>query len=189
MESAPVSPPPAPERGGKNYPHPAVRYLEPLLQSKTLLWVCVGLALIMLSLILSPGKPNKIASLPRVRSTKAARQIASGEVLVKPHEDAKYRIEITPEMSKAHVVGNFTAYGGSTNAVVAMIMEQSQYENWSSGHDARAFYYSKGQKSSDDFDVALDPGIYSFVISNRQPKSATKYVYLELDLTYYQPEN
>ena len=153
--------------------------------SKRSLWVTLGLALIVLGLILRIGT-HDVAR--RVRYIPVTQKIASGRVVVKPRDRVEYRIEITPDMHDAQITGNFTAYGGSTNAVSAVLIEKSEYANWIHGHKAEAFYSSDGQKSTDQFAVRLGPGAYSFGISNRLSKSETKYVYLEVDLIYYRLE-
>lgn len=145
----------------------------------------LGLALIALGGVLRMGKREAAV---RVRYVPVTRTLASGRVWIKPKEGVDYRIEITPEMHDAQVVGNFTAYGGSTNAVSAVVMPESEYTNWIKGQSADAFYSSDGQKTADQFALRLGPGIYRFGISNRVSKSAPKFVFLDLELIYYKVE-
>lgn len=144
--------------------------------------------MIALGLLLRIGKPGQQAVDRRVRYVPVTRNIVSGSVQIKPSDGVQYRVEITPDMRDAQVIGNFTAYGGATNGVSAVLMEQSQYDNWLGGHRANAFYSSEGQKSTDRFAVRLGPGIYSLGISNRLSKTASKLVYLNADLIYYRSE-
>ena len=150
-------------------------------------WITLGLLLIASGLIVRIAGYNKGLS-PRVRYVPVTRKIASGRVLVKPLGYAQYSIEITAEMRNAQVAGNFAAYGGPTNTVSAVIMQESAYATWIQGNKADAFYSSDGQKNTDQFSVRLSPGKYVFAISNRLSKSSQKYVYLEVDLIYYRPE-
>jgi hypothetical protein len=147
--------------------------------------VILGLGLIVLGLILRIGT-HEVGR--RIRYIPVTQKLASGRVLVKPLNGVDYRIEITPEMHNAQVTGNFTAYGGANNTVAAVLMPQSEYANWINGHEADTYYSSGGQKNSDQFAVRLGPGIYTFGISNRLSKKATKFVYLEVELIYYKAE-
>jgi hypothetical protein len=159
-----------------------------LLKSRRSLWFGIGFALLLLVLLLKIGGPGKKALARRVRYVPVTRNIASGSVTVKPRDGVQYRVEITPDMRDAQVIGSFTAYGGSTNGVSAVLMGQSEYDNWIGGHRASAFYSSEGQKSTDHLAVRLGPGSYFFGISNRLSKTASKLVYLDLDLVYYRSE-
>ena len=156
------------------------------LTSKRYLWILPAVVLILLSLALRTGTQRKAD--PHIRYVPVTRKIASGRVLVKPRERVEYRIEITPAMYNAQVIGSFTAYGGSTNTVTAALMPETEYASWIAGHDAKAYYSSDGQKNVDQFAVRLDPGMYSFVISNRLSRTATKYVYLDVELIYDKAE-
>ena len=153
---------------------------------KRYLWTIPAVVLVLLSLTLRTGTRQK-ADL-HVRYVPVTRKIASGRVLVKPRERVEYRIEITPSMHNVQVIGSFTAYGGSTNTVTAALMPETEYASWITGHDAKAYYSSDGQKNADQFALRLDPGTYSFVISNRLARTAMKYVYLEVDLIYDRAE-
>src|SRR5690348_12767646 len=141
-----------------------VRTQQLALTYKRYLWIIPAVVLVLLSLALRTGTPHQ-ADL-HIRYVPVTRKIASGRVMVKPRERVEYRIEITPAMHNAQVIGNFTAYGGSTNTVTAALMPETEYASWIAGHDARAYYSSDGQKSGDQFAVRLDPGLYAFVISN-----------------------
>jgi hypothetical protein len=148
--------------------------------------VILGLALIALGGVLRMGKHDAVAV--RVRYVPVTTKLVSGRIVVKPKEAVDYRIEVTPEMRDAQVVGSFTAYGGSTNTVSAVVMQESEYTSWVKGQAADAFYSSDGQKTADQFAVRLNPGVYRFGISNRASKSAPKFVFLDLDLIYYKAE-
>lgn len=151
-------------------------------------WVAAGLGLIVLGMVLRIEKPGNQPPARRVRYVPVTRNITSGSVLVKPRDGVQYRVEITPDMRDAQIIGNFTAYGGATNGVSAVVMEVSEYDNWISGHRANAYYSSEGQKSTDRFAVRLGPGVYFIGISNRLSKTASKLVYLNADLIYYRSE-
>lgn len=142
----------------------------------------------MLGVVLSLARPGKKEMARHVPAIPVTRNIVSGRVLVKPRDGVQYRFEVTPDMRDAQLVGDFTAYGGATNGVSAVIMEASEYDNWIGGHRANAYYSSEGQKSTDRFAVRLGPGIYFFGISNRLSKTASKLVYLDADLVYYHSE-
>jgi len=150
-----------------------------ILKSKTALGIVLGLALLLLGGVLTVGPRSSHG----VRYVPSTRSIASGRVVVNPRDGLAYRIEITPEMHHAQIIGNFTAYGGATNSVEAVVMRAADYATWVEGNDSFA-YYSSGQKAADQFAVRLDPGTYAFAISNRISKSAAKFVFLDVDLIY-----
>ena len=147
--------------------------------------VILGLALIALGGVLRIGKHDAAV---HVRYVPVTKTLASGRVSIKPKQAIDYRIEITAGMRDAQVIGNFTAYGGSTNTVSAVVMQESEYANWINGQAADAFYSSDGQKTADQFALRLGPGVYRFGVSNRLSKSAPKFVFLDLELIYYKPE-
>jgi hypothetical protein len=157
------------------------RYLYPFLKSKTAIGVALGLAMILFSAVLGMGH-HDIGR--RVRYIPVTQNVASGRVVVKPLDRVEYRIVILPEMYNAQVLGSFTAYGGSANTILAALMPSSEYASWITGHDAKAFYSTGGQKSEDKFAVRLDPGVYSFAISNRLSKKTPKFVFLDVQLVY-----
>lgn len=177
--------PPRPAQASSR-PQPA-RPARTAPKSGRFLWIALGLGLIAIGLVLSLGRPGKDAA-RRAPSIPVTRNIVSGSVQVKPRGGVQYRFEVTPDMRDAQLVGNFTAYGGSTNGVSAVIMEASEYDNWISGHRANAYYSTEGQKSTDRFAVRLSPGIYFFGISNRLSKTASKLIYVDIDLIYYRSE-
>src|SRR5215469_5504950 len=97
---------------------------EPRVEFTRRFWILLGLALIAL------GGTLRIGTHPpgrRVRYIPVTRKIASGRVVIKPKDGVDYRIDITPDMHDAQVIGSFTAYGGSNNAVSAVIMPESEY--------------------------------------------------------------
>ena len=160
-------------------------HVHRLLQSKRAIAVGLGFGLIGFGAILRMGTRDAGT---HIRYVPITQKIASGRVLVKPSDRVEYHIDITPQMFNAQVIGSFTAYGGETNTVLAALMPSTEYANWITGHDAKAYYSSEGQKSEDRFAVRLDPGQYSFAISNRVSKKALKFVYLDVELIYYKAE-
>jgi len=161
------------------------RHLPRLLHSNWAIPAALGLGLVALAGMLTMGRHDAGG---RIRYVPVTRKIASGRITVNPASRAEYRIDITPEMFNAEVIGSFTAYGGETNTVLAALMPAAEYANWITGHDVKAYYSSDGQKNEDRFAVRLDPGQYSFAISNRLSKKAMKFVYLDVELIYYKAE-
>jgi hypothetical protein len=157
-----------------------------ILRSKRAFGIALGLAAIAAAGVLRIGTHEKPGL--RIRYIPVTQKIASGRVLVKPLDRVEYRIVILPEMRNAQVIGSFTAYGGPTNTVLAALMPSTEYASWITGHDAKAYYSTDGQKNTDQFAVRLDSGSYSFAISNRLSKKAAKFVYLEVQLVYDKAE-
>ena len=166
-------------------PWPTPWILHPALTPRRLGWVALGLTLIAFVLLLRVGKHDAGA---RVRYVPVTQKIASGRILIKPLDRVDYQLEITAAMHDAQVIGNFTAYGGATNTVSAVLMQSSEYANWNNDQKADAFYSSDGQKNTDQFALRLGPGSYTFAVSNRLSKTASKYVFLDVELIYYRAE-
>jgi flagellar basal body-associated protein FliL len=132
----------------------------------------------------SPSTPPA----PSVRYVPVAQQIASGQVVVPARGYVQYRIEIPSEALDARVSGSFNASGGRGNDVDAALANESEFANWINGHQARVLYGTAGKKTTDTFDVRLEPGTYIFAISNRFAMVSAKYVFLDVKLNYQRAE-
>ena len=67
------------------------------------------------------------------------------------------------------LLGSFTASGGSENDIVVLILVDSAYTNWVSGHEVTALY-SSGQVTEGTFNVPItisSTHTYHVVYSNR----------------------
>jgi hypothetical protein len=96
-----------------------------------------------------------------------------------------YTVDVTYAMLSPHLVGTFTASGGSGNDIRVFVMTDADYINWSNGH---AVYpeYSSGQLTTGSFDVYLSTGSYYLVYDNSfssvSDKSVTTTVRLNYDI-------
>jgi hypothetical protein len=128
-------------------------------------------------------------SQPRVRWVPVGEKIATGQITVKSGGSVPFRIQITPEMRDAHIVGKFTASGGSKNDITAVLASEDEFTNWNNGHSATVYYSTDGKKTTDQLDVPLAPGTYIFAFSNRFSTSTDKYVMAEIELDYSRSQN
>jgi hypothetical protein len=122
--------------------------------------------------------------LVNVHAARSSQKIASGQIVVKAHNYVQYRIEITPDMRDARLIGSFNASGGSGNDVEAVIATEPEYSNWINGHQAHVYYGTQGRKTTGSFNLRLTPGTYYFAVSNRFSAFSDKYVFLNVDLSY-----
>ena len=125
----------------------------------------------------------------RVRWVPVSEKIATGQITVKSRGSVPFRVQITPEMRNAHLVGKFTASGGSGNDIAAVLASEEEFTNWNNGHSAKVYYSTDGQKTTDQLDVSLSPGTYIFAFSNRLSPSTDKYVMTDIELDYSRPQN
>jgi hypothetical protein len=125
---------------------------------------------------------------PKVRYVPVSQKIANGQIVVKARGHVQYRIRIDPEMSEARISGSFNASGGLGNDIGAAIADENEFLNYINGHEARVLYGTKGQKTTDRFDVRLRPGTYILVFSNRFSALTDKQVFLDVDLNYSRRE-
>jgi hypothetical protein len=91
-------------------------------------------------------------------------------------------------MQEPGLKGSFMASGGSGNDVTAALADEKNIVNWVNGHEAELFWGTKGQTTTDDFDIRLKPGTYFLAISNTFSKFTNKTVSLEVDLLYQRKE-
>jgi hypothetical protein len=125
----------------------------------------------------------------RVRWVPVSEKIATGQITVKSGGSIPFRVQITPEMRDAHIVGKFTASGGSKNDITAVLATEDEFTNWNNGHSAKVYYSTDGKKTTDQLDVPLAPGTYIFAFSNRFSPFTDKYVMAEIELDYSRSQN
>ncbi len=128
-------------------------------------------------------------SQPRVRWVPVSEKIATGQITVKSGGSIPFRVQITPDMRDAHVVGKFTASGGSKNDITAVLASEDEFPNWNNGHSAKVYYSTDGRKTTDQLDVPLAPGTYIFAFSNKFSTSTDKYVMADIELDYSRSQN
>lgn len=125
----------------------------------------------------------------RVRWVPVSEKIATGQITVKSGGSIPFRVQITPEMRDAHIIGKFTASGGSGNDIAAVLASEDEFTNWNNGHSAKVYYSTDGKKTTDQLDVPLSPGTYIFAFSNRFSPFTDKYVMADIELDYSRSEN
>lgn len=128
-------------------------------------------------------------SQPRVWWVPVSEKIATGQITVKSGGSIPFRVQITPEMRDAHIVGKFTASGGPKNDITAVLASEDEFTNWNNGHSAKVYYSTDGRKTTDQLDVSLAPGTYIFAFSNRFSTSTDKYVMADIELDYSRSQN
>jgi hypothetical protein len=90
-------------------------------------------------------------------------------------------------MQDARVVGSFRASGGSGNDVQVVLAEESEWENWVNGHEARVLY-STGRITTGKIDVPIaEAGTYYLAFSNAFSTFSEKDVFAEVELRYLTP--
>ncbi len=99
-----------------------------------------------------------------------------------------FRFTINADMKEPHVVGRFTAGGTNGADIEALLMSEDEFPNWDHGHQSKDLYSTNGAKTTDRFDVVLDPGNYVLIFSNRGALLFTRYVTPEVELKYTRVE-
>jgi hypothetical protein len=125
----------------------------------------------------------------KTRYLPVSQKIATGQITVRAGGYIPYRITITPEMVDPRVTGNFTAYGGSGNDILAVVADERSYTNWINGHEAQVLWGTQGKQTTGDIEAKfLQPGEYYLAFSNRFSVFTDKQVSLEVDLNYKKAE-
>jgi len=130
----------------------------------------------------------RIASIPQVREVPTSMRLFHGLIPIEARAVSPNRFKVTPEMKDARLVGSFVAEGNQQQAVEAVLVNESDFPNWENGHEAKLFYSTHGLKTTDQLDVALSPGSYVLVFSNRDAIIRTVHVAAEIDLKYVRTE-
>src|SRR2546426_11571730 len=102
--------------------------------------------------ILLFGAFNTLSSTTTQRSL----NIINGLITVQPGQYNGYTLTIPSGASSVVVNGTFTS-GGSGNDIEVLVMDQTNYVNWSNSHQANA-YYDSGQVTTDTISANLPGG-------------------------------
>jgi hypothetical protein len=82
---------------------------------------------------------------------------------------------------KGHLVGNFSASGGTGNDIKVYVMDASNYTTWTSGGQASALYNS-GQVHDGSFNVAVESGRNYVIYDNTFSLISDKQVTTKVDV-------
>jgi len=112
-------------------------------------------------------------------------KLFSGQSVVRAGKYVFVKFQFDSEkMRDARVVGTFHASGGSGNDIQAVIAEESEFENWRNGHQARVLY-STDKVTNGKFDVSItETGTYYLAFSNAFSLFTDKDVFAEAELRY-----
>ncbi len=110
--------------------------------------------------------------------------LVKGTITVKAGGWYHVSFSVTSAMIGPRVVGSFKASGGSGNDIVALILDDMAYTNWSNGHTVNALYTS-GQITVANINVPIStPGTYHLVFSNIFSIFISKDVATKVDLQW-----
>lgn len=136
-------------------------------------------------------KPSPVPVL-KTRYLPVAQNIAKGEIVIGPGGYFQYQFTISPDMLRPVFAGDFTAFGGGGNDIMAVVADEDNYTNWINGHQARVFWGTQGRETTGQFEVHLPPGTYHLAFSNkfsllaRKQISVTAYLNYQKAETYYE---
>jgi hypothetical protein len=112
--------------------------------------------------------------------------IVNGTITVPPGYCYPFEVSVTSSMSNARLVGAFTASGGSGNDIYVYIMDETDYVNWSNGHQVTPIYNS-GKVTTGSFTTYISsPGTYYLVYDNTFSSVSSKDVATAVNLKYEQ---
>jgi predicted nucleic acid-binding Zn ribbon protein len=92
-----------------------------------------------------------------------------------------YTIPLKPGMT--HVMGHFTAQGGS-NDIEVLVLDQEGFTNFSNGHNAKTYYTSDGYVTTGSIDLNLSSGTYYVVFNNARAVLTNKVVTAKIDAEF-----
>ncbi len=112
-------------------------------------------------------------------------KLASGQTVVRAGKYIRWKFTVdTDKMQDFRVVGGFHASGGSGNDIQVVLAEESEFENWINGHQARVLY-STGKTTTGKIAVQIfEPGTYILAFSNTFSVLTDKDVFAEVELRY-----
>ena len=113
----------------------------------------------------APGNPSFMLQPPVI--VPMSNKLFTGQIVVKGGESIKNTFTVGPGMQNFHVVGHFTASGGLTNDIQAVLADEDEFQNWINGHEAKTYYFT-GLTTTGKLEVgALPPGRYVMAFSNK----------------------
>jgi len=111
--------------------------------------------------------------------------LTSGQLVVRAGKyiQSKFNVD-TEKMQDVRVVGSFRASGGSGNDIQLVLADESEFENWINGHQARVLY-STDQITNGKVHVQItESGAYVLAFSNTFSTMTDKDVFAEVELRY-----
>ena len=156
-----------------------VLYLVALLAGVALIVVVVS------RLNYEPPPTGSQAENPTPVLQPVSEKLFSGQSVVRAGKYVFVKFQVDPEkMHGPRVLGTFHASGGSGNDIQAVIAEESEFENWVNGHQARVLY-STDKLTNGKFDVSIiEAGTYYLAFSNTFSLLTDKDVFAEVELRY-----
>jgi hypothetical protein len=122
---------------------------------------------------------------PTSLTTQRSANIVNGLITVQPSQYNYYPLTIPAGASSVVVSGSFTASGGSGNDIEVLVMDQTNYVNWSNSHQANA-YYDSGQVTTGTISANLPGGgTYYLVYSNAFSSVSSKNVQTTANLYHH----
>jgi len=110
--------------------------------------------------------------------------IVNGLITVGGHSYDDYEFTVPSGASSVRVSGPFTASGGGGNDINVYVMDQTDFTNWSNGHQAST-YYNSGQVTTGTVSASLPGGgTYYLVYDNSFSLLSSKNVQTTVNLTY-----
>lgn len=91
--------------------------------------------------------------------------------------------DVDSNWRNVRLVGRFTAQGGSGNDVVVVVTDEVGKVNFENNHGYRT-WYNPGKITADKVNVALPPGKYYLIFSNRFSIFAHKSVEMKFQVEY-----
>jgi len=110
--------------------------------------------------------------------------VVNGLITVGARNYNDYEFTVPSGASGVSVSGSFTASGGSGNDIEVLVMDSTDFVNWSNGHTASA-YYDSGQETTGSISASLPAGAtYYLVYSNMFSILSSKDVQTTVNLVY-----
>jgi hypothetical protein len=115
----------------------------------------------------APANPQQVKSAPSPVWTHKTLNLVNGIITVKAGGWYSTSFTVSGNPSNETLIGSFTASGGSGNDIIALLLDDTAYTNWSNGHQVNV-YYNSGQITTGKINVSItSAGKYFFVFSNR----------------------
>ena len=111
--------------------------------------------------------------------------LVNGTITVNPASYYNVQFTVTSAMKQPTVTGSFTAFGGSGNDIIALVIDDKYFTHWVNGYEVNTLYDS-GRLTTAAIDMSiLTPGTYHLVFSNRFSLLSSKQVSTSVNFHWY----
>lgn len=154
------------------------------MKTKIIIMLALALPLVLLS-VGCTGAPSVSTEISASAPAPDTRNLINGVITIGAGQyyDIKFEVD-TGTMHNAGVTGTFKASGGSGNDIEVLILNDSVFAKWITGHHEPTLYYS-GKLTSSNISIAIsNSGTYHLIFDNSFSLISSKEVTAKVNLVW-----